>query len=187
MTDLKAICIEIESAARQAAEFILRESEVFDLNNAESKGLNNFVSYVDKQSEKMLIERLTPLIPEAGFIAEEGTSVKRGLKYNWVIDPLDGTTNFLHRVHPYAVSIGLKEDDEVIAGVVHEVAGNETLLPEGRRSPLNGKIIYVQRPEIIRISCGYNFYNLRQAESLHDLLKYLVVNSHGSGDWALHQ
>jgi len=48
------------------------------------------------------------------------------LKYCWIIDPLDGTTNFLHGLHPYAISIGLKEHDEVIAGIVYEVSGNES-------------------------------------------------------------
>ena len=183
MTDLKALCVEIENAARQAAEFILRESEVFDINKAESKGLNNFVSYVDKQSEKMLIERLTPLIPEAGFIAEEGTSIKRGLKYNWVIDPLDGTTNFLHRVHPYAVSIGLKEDDEVIAGVVHEVAGNETFTAwRGGGAWLNGKAIHVsETPKLSEslVATGFPYNLFDRLDPYMDLLKYLVLNSHG--------
>ena len=125
MTDLKKLCKEIESAAREAGQFISKESEVFDINKTESKGHNNFVTYVDKKSERMLIKRLEELIPEAGFIAEEGTSSRRGSRYNWVIDPLDGTTNFMHRVHPYAVSIGLQEENEIIAGVVQEIGGDE--------------------------------------------------------------
>ncbi len=183
MTDLKALCIEIENAAREAGSFILRESEVFDINSAESKGLNNFVSYVDKQSEKMLIERLAPLIPEAGFIAEEGTSVKKGLKYNWVIDPLDGTTNFLHRVHPYAVSIGLRDDDEVIAGVVHEVSGDETFTAwKGGGAWLNGKKIHVSdTPKLSEslVATGFPYNLFDRLNPYMDLLKYLVVNSHG--------
>ncbi|MFZ0282190.1 MAG: inositol monophosphatase family protein [Bacteroidales bacterium] len=183
MTDLKALCIEIENAAREAGRFILRESEVFDINSAESKGLNNFVSYVDKQSEKMLIERLAPLIPEAGFIAEEGTSVKKGLKYNWVIDPLDGTTNFLHRVHPYAVSIGLRDDDEVIAGVVHEVSGDETFTAwKGGGAWLNGKKIHVSdTPKLSEslVATGFPYNLFDRLNPYMDLLKYLVVNSHG--------
>ena len=77
MKDLKVLCSEIENAADEAAGFILKESRVYNITETESKGLNNFVSYVDKTSEKMLIERLGKLIPEAGFIAEEGTSTKK--------------------------------------------------------------------------------------------------------------
>ena len=108
MIDLKYICKELEKAARETSAFILKESQGFDINRTEKKGLNDFVSYVDKGSEKMLVEKLSLLLPEAGFITEEGTSKKTGLKYCWVIDPLDGTTNFLHGFHPYAISIALK-------------------------------------------------------------------------------
>jgi myo-inositol-1(or 4)-monophosphatase len=183
MTDLKSLCTEIETAARTAAEFIIKESEVFDINDTESKGLNNFVTYVDKGSEKMLIEKLAPLIPEAGFIAEEGTSVKKGLKYNWIIDPLDGTTNFLHNVRPYAISIGLMEDNEVIAGVVHEVGGNETFTAwKNGGAWLNEKRIHVSgTPKLSGSLAATGFpYNLFDRLTPYmNLLTYLVKNTHG--------
>jgi myo-inositol-1(or 4)-monophosphatase len=183
MTDLKALCAEIESAARMAGDFIKKESAVFNINDTETKGLNNFVTYVDKGSEKMLIEKLAPLIPEAGFIAEEGTSVKKGLKYNWVIDPLDGTTNFLHGVHPYAVSIGLMENDEIIAGVVHEAGGDETFTAwKNGGSWLNGKRIHVSSTPNLSGSLAatgfpYNLFN--RLDPYMDLLTFLVKNTHG--------
>lgn len=183
MTGLKALCAEIESAARMAGEFIKNESVVFDINDTESKGLNNFVTYVDKGSEKMLIEKLAPLIPEAGFIAEEGTSAKKGLKYNWIIDPLDGTTNFLHGVHPFAVSIGLMENNEVIAGVVHEVGGDETFTAwKNGGAWLNGKKIHVsQTPRLSGSLAATGFpYNLfDRLDPYMNLLTYLVKNTHG--------
>lgn len=183
MKDLKALCTEIETAARQAGEFIMKESVTFDASNAEIKGLNNFVTYVDKGSEKMLIEKLAPLIPEAGFIAEEGTSVKMGERYNWIIDPLDGTTNFLHGVHPYSVSIGLMEDDEVIAGVVHEAGGEETFTAwKGGGAWLNGKRINVSPvPNLSGALAATGFpYNLfDRLDPYMDLLKHLVRNTQG--------
>ena len=78
MIDLKNICREIEKAAQETGAFILKESEGFDLTRTEKKGFNDFVSYVDKGSEKMLVEKLSHLIPEAGFLTEEGTIVKKG-------------------------------------------------------------------------------------------------------------
>lgn len=183
MSDLKTLCAEIEQAARQAAEFILRESKVFDINSTESKGLNNFVSYVDKQSEQMLVESLTHLLPEAGFIAEEGTSEKKGPRYNWVIDPLDGTTNFLHAVHPFAVSIGLKEDEEIIAGVVYEAGGSESFTAwKGGGAWLNGKRIHVSTvPKVSEslVATGFPYNLFDRLNPYMDLLKYLVMNSHG--------
>jgi myo-inositol-1(or 4)-monophosphatase len=183
MTDLKALCGEIEAAARMAGEFIKNESVIFDINETETKGLNNFVSYVDKGAERMLIEKLAPLIPEAGFIAEEGTSAKKGLKYNWIIDPLDGTTNFLHGVHPYAVSIGLMENDESIAGVVHEAGGNETFTAwKNGGAWLNGERIHVSTvPKLSGSLAATGFpYNLfDRIDPYMNLLTYLLKNTHG--------
>src|SRR5512133_11473 len=114
MTKLEEICSKTVKAAREAGVFILKESEDFDSDRAEKKGLNDFVSYVDKGSEKMLVEKLGQILPEAGFVAEEGTSTRKGERYNWVIDPLDGTTNFIHGIHPHAVSIALMDYDEIV-------------------------------------------------------------------------
>lgn len=183
MTELKKLCKEIESAAKEAADFILKESYAFDINKTESKGQNNFVTYVDKQSEQLLIRRLEDLIPEAGFIAEEGTSSRRGNQYNWVIDPLDGTTNFMHRVHPYAVSIGLQEENEIIAGVVQEVGGNETFTAwkEGG-AWLNGKRIEVSHtPRLSEslVATGFPYNLFDRLDPYMELLKHLVRNTHG--------
>lgn len=183
MTDLKALCSEIEGAARMAAEFVIKESAVFDISDTESKGLNNFVTYVDKGSEKKLIEKLAPLVPEAGFIAEEGTSSKKGVKYNWVIDPLDGTTNFLHGVRPYAISIGLMEDDDVIAGVVHEVGGNETFTAwKSGGAWLNGKRIHVSKTPKLSgslVATGFPYNLFDRLTPYMDLLTFLVKSTHG--------
>ncbi len=183
MNDLKHLCTEIESIAREAAEFIVNESAVFDIGSAESKGLNNFVTYVDKGSEQLLIEKLAPLIPEAGFIAEEGTTIKKGKKYNWVIDPLDGTTNFLHGVRPYAISIGLMENDDVIAGVVHEVGGNETFTAwKDGGAWLNGKRIHVSETTRLSdslVATGFPYNLFDRLDPYMSLLTYLVKHSHG--------
>jgi len=150
MINLQDICKEIEKAAYEAGAFIRQESEVFDKNRTEKKGLNDFVSYVDKGAEKLLVERLTHILPEAGFNAEEGTSTKVGLKYCWVIDPLDGTTNFLHGFHPYAVSIALMEYDEVIAGVVYEIGEDEMFKAwKDGGAWLNNKPIHVSKAETL--------------------------------------
>lgn len=130
--DLKDLCTKIVNICCDTGSYIKNESINFDLAKIEIKGLHDFVSYVDKNAEKQLVEKLESLIPEAGFIAEEGTSLKRGKRYNWIIDPLDGTTNFLHNVHPHSISIALADEDEIIAGVVYEVAGHETFVACGR-------------------------------------------------------
>ncbi|MGB8492580.1 MAG: inositol monophosphatase family protein, partial [Bacteroidales bacterium] len=169
--------------ARKAAAFIAGDSGAFDIKSAESKGLNNFVTYVDKGSEKMLIENLKGLVEGAGFIAEEGTVRTRGPKYNWIIDPLDGTTNFLHGVRPYAISIGLMEDKEIIAGVVHEVGGNETFTAwKDGGAWLNGKMIHVSSTEKLSsslVATGFPYNLFDRLDPYMDLLTYMVRNTHG--------
>jgi myo-inositol-1(or 4)-monophosphatase len=183
MIDLKYICGEIEKAASETAAFIVAESKDFDIRKTETKGLNDFVSYVDKGSEKMLVEKLTLLLPEAGFITEEGTSAKIGLRYCWVIDPLDGTTNFLHGFHPYAISIALREFDEVIAGVVYEVGGKETFTAwKGGGAWLNGSVIHVSGADRLAdslIATGFPYNDFDRIDSYMKCLTHLCQNTHG--------
>ena len=183
MIELKLICEEIENAARQTGAFILKESEIFDISLTESKGLNDFVSYVDKGSEKMLVEKLSLLLPEAGFITEEGTSTKRGLKYCWVIDPLDGTTNFLHGLHPYAISIALMEYDEIIAGVVYEVSGNETFTAwKDGGAWLNGRAIHVSKASKLAdslVATGFPYSDFTLLEAYMNCLTHLCRHAQG--------
>ena len=183
MINLRNITIEIEKAVRETAVFILKESESFDNSRTESKGLNNFVSYVDKGSEKMLVERLSSILPEAGFITEEGTIEKTGLKYCWVIDPLDGTTNFLHGLHPYAISIALMEYDEVVAGVIYEVSGNETFTAwKNGGAWLNGRPIHVSKTASLAdslIATGLPYSDFDRLEPYMNCLTYFCKNTHG--------
>jgi myo-inositol-1(or 4)-monophosphatase len=181
--DLKYLCAEIEKAARETSSFILKESQGFDISKTEKKGLNDFVSYVDKGSEKMLVEKLGLLVPEAGFVAEEGTSKKIGLKYCWVIDPLDGTTNFLHGFHPYAISIALKEYDEVIAGVVFEVSGQESFTAwKGGGAWLNGSRIHVSEAMKLAdslVATGFPYSDFRLLDSYMKCLTHFCKHTHG--------
>lgn len=183
MTDLENICTEVERIAKEAADFIVTESERFDTSDIETKGVNNFVTYVDKGSERMLIEKLTGLVPDAGFIAEEGTSVKVGKKFNWVIDPLDGTTNFLHRVRPYAISIALMENGESVAGVVHEVGGTETFTAwKDGGAWLNGRRIHVSGTADLAsslVATGFPYNLFDRLNPYMDLLTWLVTRTHG--------
>lgn len=183
MIDYKHICREVEKIAGEAAGFIVRESGRFGQSDIETKGLNNFVTYVDKGSEEMLIRMLGPLVPEAGFIAEEGTSAVRGTRYNWVIDPLDGTTNFLHRVRPYAISIALMDGDEPVCGMVHDVGGSETFTAwKDGGSWLNGKRIHVSETVALAgslVATGFPYNLFDRLVPYMELLSYLVKRTHG--------
>jgi myo-inositol-1(or 4)-monophosphatase len=181
--ELNNLCKQVCDISRQTGEFILGELPKFQTNTVESKSLHNFVTYVDKSSEAKIVKELSKLLPEAGFIAEEGTSSVRGDRYNWVIDPLDGTTNFIHGLPPFAVSIALMERDEVIIGVVHEVISKETFYAwKGSRAYLNGKEIHVSKVASVKdslIATGFPYTEFNRIKPFMQSLEHLFTNSHG--------
>jgi len=120
--DFNQLSFQVAEVARRAGQFIRQEAANFDLGSVESKGFHDLVSYVDKQSEKQLVDELRQLLPEAGFITEEGTEgAECAENLNWIIDPLDGTTNFIHGLPAYCVSIALIQGSELVIGVVYEI------------------------------------------------------------------
>lgn len=183
MINLKKITKEIEKAVLETAQFISEEALRFDKRRTETKGLHDLVSYVDRNSEKMLVDTLSAIMPEAGFIAEEGTSSKKGARYCWVIDPLDGTTNFIHGLHPYAISVALTEDGDPVAGVVQAVGGNETFTSyKGGGARLNGHLIRVSTAASLSdslVATGFPYYDFTRLKNYMDCLTYFCKTTQG--------
>jgi myo-inositol-1(or 4)-monophosphatase len=181
--DLKKICIEVEKIAAEAAAFIMKESERFDKTKTRSKGLHDFVSYVDLGSEKIIVEKLGKLLPDSGFLAEEGTSKKSGSEYCWIIDPLDGTTNFLHNLHPFSISIALTRGNEIIAGVVYEAGWKETFTAwKNNGAWLNGKRINVSKTARLTdslIATGFPYSDFSGLSEYLVCMEYLMKHTHG--------
>ncbi len=132
MIDLEKYTLSVCEIARRAGAYIREERRKFSLESVERKHAHDYVSYVDKGSEKLIVSALRDLLPEAGFITEEGTAEARSEecgvrseKLLWVVDPLDGTTNFIHQYAPYAVSIALLQGKTVLIGVVYEICADE--------------------------------------------------------------
>lgn len=123
--DLKTLTLSVCDVARRAGSFILHERQQFRTESIEHKHAHDYVSYVDKESERLIVSQLRALLPQAGFITEEGSAGHSDEQYCWVVDPLDGTTNFIHRFPPYAVSIGLMKGDDIVIGVVYEICADE--------------------------------------------------------------
>ncbi|HQF10799.1 MAG TPA: inositol monophosphatase family protein, partial [Paludibacteraceae bacterium] len=147
---LNQLCLSVCEIARSAGKMIADERKRFDDSKVEYKGLHDLVSYVDKNSEKLIVSQLEKLLPEAGFLAEEGTTSKEGERYNWIIDPLDGTTNFVQGVPVFAVSIGLHEANEMVLGVVYEIGRDECFYAwKGGGAFLNGRAINVSERDNI--------------------------------------
>lgn len=144
MLDLNKLCVDVQEIAREAGVFLKNERKKFDRMQVEEKSAHNYVSYVDKASERWLVDRLSALLPEAGFITEEGTGSLDNEYYCWLVDPLDGTSNYIHDTAPYCVSIALRTKDEFLLGVVYEVCRDECFYTvKGGKAYLNGEEIHV--------------------------------------------
>ena len=151
ISDLEYLCAEVRQIARKAGAFLRDERQKFDRERVEEKSAHNYVSYVDKESERRLVEQLSTLLPEAGFIAEEGSGSLTDEEYCWVIDPLDGTSNYIHDMAPYSVSIALRDREELLLGVVYEVCRNECFYAwKGGKAFMNGEEIHVSNVENIK-------------------------------------
>ena len=112
--------------AREAGVYLRTEQKKLDEKQVEQKQTHDYVSYVDKTSEKQIVKALKEILPEVGFQTEEATARRSGEeKFWWVIDPLDGTTNYIHGGGPYAISIALRNEREVLLGVVYDVWTDE--------------------------------------------------------------
>lgn len=181
--DLQDICNRVVNLSRQTGEFIREQRKTFSIDRVESKGLHDFVSYVDKQSEELIVAGLQEILPEAGFIAEEGTGKANPGGLNWVIDPLDGTTNFIHGLPPYAISIALMNSEKVVLGVVYEVSFNECFYSWGNgKSYLNGNEIKVSEISSVDeslIATGFPYYDYNRIQQFLASMEHFMRFSHG--------
>ncbi|MFZ4634033.1 MAG: inositol monophosphatase family protein [Saprospiraceae bacterium] len=124
-TELVQLTKHTRVAVQKAADFIRGEAGKVQPGQIEEKFLNGLVSYVDRGAEEILVEALGLLLPEAAFLTEEETVAQTNAPLQWIIDPLDGTTNFLFNLPHYAVSVGLRSGNDLLVGVVQHVPLNQ--------------------------------------------------------------
>lgn len=142
--DLKRLTTDVCRIAVETGHFLKEERKNFRRERVVEKHAHDYVSYVDKESEARAVQALSALLPEAGFITEEGSATYQDEPYCWVIDPLDGTTNYIHGEAPYCVSIALRSRDELLLGVVYEVCLDECFYAwQGGGAYLNGESVRV--------------------------------------------
>lgn len=181
--NLETVCKQVVEIARKTGQLIGEERKRFSQSSVEKKGARDLVSYVDVTAEKMIVAALKEVLPEAGFLTEEKTIVDSDVTYTWIIDPLDGTTNFVHGIPVYAVSIGLKKFDELIIGVVYEVNLEECFYAWKKGGAwLNGHPISVSDTgEMQNALCatGFPYNNFPQTERFFKTLAYLFQNTRG--------
>ncbi len=178
---------EVVQVAREAGSFIARERKTFQSSSIEHKGTQNLVSYVDKGAEKLIIARLKDILPEAAILAEESYKGEKFENkeggYLWVIDPLDGTTNFIHDMPPYCVSIALMQGSEVVVGVIYEITRDECFsASRGSHTILNDREVSVSEVGEITDSLVITgvAYSERGVDNFEKAFKFFNKNSNGT-------
>lgn len=169
---------------QEVGAFIRHESENFDRSRIEQKdGFNNLVSYVDKESEKKLVKALSQVIPGSGFLGEEGTDVKGTNDYQWIIDPLDGTTNFTHGFAPFAISVGLAKGNTVVLGVVLEIMRWECFHAYAESPAYCNdreiKVSGVRSLDAALLATGFPYYHLGRTDEYLEIIKIFLRQTHG--------
>ena len=176
--DLAALC-------RTTAGFIRQEAATFDRSKVEQKGVHDLVSYVDQETERRLVAGLRQLLPEAGFITEEGTAGPNAHteEFTWIIDPLDGTTNFVHSLPVYSISVALLHREVLVVGVVHEVNRDESFRAvRGGGAFCNNVPIHVSDvPDLnsALVATGFPYTDFGQLHTYLQVLGAFITRSHG--------
>ncbi len=182
--NLLAVEKQVIQLCEEVGNFIRAENENFDRTRIEQKGsFSNLVSYVDKEAELILVQRLSEIIPGAGFIAEEGTDSEGTNEYKWIIDPLDGTTNYLHGLPIFAISIGLTRKNKTILGIVYEISHKECFHAiEGGKAYCNEKEIRVSAVQTLNeslLATGFPYYHTDKKDNYLEIIKIFLEQTHG--------
>src|SRR5205814_10129064 len=150
-------------AARRAGNLITRSARDLDRLTITNKGPKDFVSEVDHAAEEAIVETLLEAYPQHGILAEEGTASEqnKNAEYVWIIDPLDGTTNFLHGMPQYCVSIALQHRGQITQAVIYDPTRNDLFTAtRGRGAFMNDRRIRVSKRDHLRdclIGTGFPF------------------------------
>jgi myo-inositol-1(or 4)-monophosphatase len=172
-------CMAVAREAALKAGKLLKEN-IHGVRTITYKGDINLVTEMDTRSEQAVVETLLASFPDHGIIGEEETSIRNGSAYTWIIDPLDGTTNYAHGYPCFAVSIGLEYNTEIVLGVVYDPMRDELFSAQkGEGAFLNGEQVRVSTADALinsllatgfpydRKTCGRNnldhFHNLLMA------------------------
>jgi myo-inositol-1(or 4)-monophosphatase len=169
-------------AARRAGAIINRAARDLDGLTVTAKRKNDFVTEVDRAAEDAVIETIRKAYPDHAFLAEESGASGRS-EHTWIIDPLDGTTNFIHGFPQYCVSIGIRHRGALAHGVVYDPVRNELFTAsKGRGAFLNDRRIRVSKCTRLGdalVGTGFPFREVSRIEPYSDQLKKMMLTAAG--------
>ena len=159
-------------ACFKASKVLIRDFGEIENLQVSLKGPGDFVTASDKKVEKILIEELQKARPDYEILSEESGKIKKkNSEFRWIIDPIDGTTNYLHGIPHFAISIGLEKKDEIICGIIFDPIKNEFFAAEkGNGSYMNNRRIRVSSRSILKeamIFCGGPKFKTKNKDIVH--------------------
>lgn len=175
-------------AAHRAARLIRMYAGEMEEKHVNSKGVHDLVTHADEEAQRLVVKTLQEAFPEHHILAEEGelnetASVAIADGHRWIIDPIDGTTNFTHGVPPYAVSIGLQHRDELVVGVILEVSRGELFTAiKGQGAYLNGARIEVSKTSVLDdslVTTGFPYRSFGHVDTYLGVLRQFMKNTRG--------
>jgi len=179
---LDSVCRQVIDLTHEVGNFIMTEQQKFSYSDIVKKGRNDLVTYVDKNAEKAIIEGLTKVLPGSGILAEESGATEKK-EYTWIIDPLDGTTNFIHKIPCFAISIALTKNNVPVLGVVNELNLKQCFYAvKGEGAQMNGKPIQVseeQKLENSLIATGFPYNDFKWHTEYMGLFKHFMTCTQG--------
>ena len=169
-------------AARKAGDIIAQSCDRVDKMKVSIKSANDYVTEVDNRAEQAIIEILLKAYPDHSILAEESGS-QSGNEYEWIIDPLDGTTNFVHGIPHYDVSIACRHKSKLVLGVIYDPIKQELFTAvRGEGAQLNNKRIRVSQrtsPQGALYGTGIPFRDLTNLEKFINIMRDLIPDSAG--------
>jgi myo-inositol-1(or 4)-monophosphatase len=172
---------QISSLLRTIGVFQLAEQQKVKHSDVSEKSLNQLVSYVDIESEKMLVEGLLKITPDAGFLTEEKTTTKVNKELYWIIDPIDGTTNYLFGHTKFCISIALYENQKPVYAAVYVPADDELFSADATGAYLNGTKFTCSNRSLTDslLATGFPYYNFDEMDAYLSLLNKLMKTTKG--------
>lgn len=178
----KSFIQKLHTIIHNAGKFILEESKRFDKSNIQHKNTYDLVSYVDIQTEKYLTEHLSNLFPAAGFLAEENHQHSEK-EWLWIIDPLDGTTNFTRQLPAFAISVALAYQNQIQLGIVYNIPTNELFFAiKNQGAFLNNQKIFVANNPTLASSLIATGFSVSRFDKVHthlSIVEHIITHSLG--------
>lgn len=173
---------QVVEIARETGHFIFEQKQKLHTAGIEEKSANNLVTAVDKAAESMLVSRLLALLPDSNILGEEGGEINNDSALTWIIDPIDGTTNFVHDLPLFCISIALQAGNDIVLGVINDISHKEIYTAtSNEKAKVNGQEIRVSDCDTIQkglFVTGFPYHEEKLEESL-ELYKHFIRQSRG--------